>query len=479
MRLKFRVPFYLRVLLTCAGSSAAMRASAAAPTPTQGPVLFYFDQAEPAKCLAKLRDFAAGSERTVFTATTCPSDVIWDPDGARTIYVADGHVLAQSAGEVVAVELGVLPKKAKFDHELWLDVAGNLRLAYLDFAVDVESGTSTFTFEGKQYTPQLDFGTPAMAILEELRAGAWQRLEIKPTESETEDVEGLHALTTRSPAKPHTATLNQLLQSGQMRRDDFVNGRGFSMDCGEESPAVTAAVGSKAEGACSLPLDGEHQVVFGVDGYDYGSPYATAPILVCTNGCSSAKPLAGVPYQQPAIAISAGLLLVADAAGGGGSDPHVFTSSGTLVWSAPKGTSATWVPEGLVPVVARTEPVYSRIPVSDAGGMAVELPAGLSDPSEIIAMIEGVFGRGEQQMRDCRIEAQALDPMLSGEWDVSFSIGEDGSAGLVAVNPSSNANSPALQSCISKCIADWRFVRLAETQAVSKRMRVGADGWER
>jgi len=334
------------VFVVAATAGLSLFGAGTARAAASGPYLFYFDKSAPNQCIAKIRDMNAETDELLQVTKHCPSAMIWDFDGGRRFYVADGHVYSRPIRNSAATptDLGSLPTGEEDIQDIWLDEGDNLRAAYFA-AIDPkkvtatpksvgEGDVSTYNFEGKQYVADklVNWGVPWMAILVELRGGTWQRMEVAPTKWEAGDTNGLSALTTPKKVKTKTLSLKEMLAASLCA--------GSRLDCASELPAVKALVGKNVTQYGTLKLDEQHMMGFGVKFGD--TAHASPPVFIGDKGLKKAKKLKDVTAEQLSIAAAGDFVLVADEY----TNEHarVFRKTGELVWSQAKTASAIWYP---------------------------------------------------------------------------------------------------------------------------------------
>ncbi len=297
--------------------------------------LFYLDQSELDKCVAKTRVVGTKSEHTLLTAKTCPTAWVWD--GELIFYVEGGH-LWRHDGKAKTEKLGSVPRP---DVELWVNYkSGNPMIAYMA-PVDENSVTSqestdglvfTYTFEGKTYkaTGLPPWGTPWMAIIAEFKNGKWNRVEVAPTRGEAGDTPGLLVLKGYSERNRRSKSLREILMSATCYG---------GLNCDASQPTIVNLLG-KQEGYGAIKIKNGGTFAFATVSGD--TLHATAPVYFCKTDCKKGIRLKDVMDQQIALSVSDTTVLIAREYDN--TFPRVYDGrNGKLLFSLPKARNAIWL----------------------------------------------------------------------------------------------------------------------------------------
>ena len=100
----------------------------------------------------------------------------------------------------------------------------------------------------------------------------------------------------------------------------------------------------------------------------------------------------------------------------------------------------------------------------------------LTDETEIFNMIKNIMSRYNLQIKNCYNNRLKQNPELAGAWKLAFTIQKDGTTRSTRAEAVNDKDS-ALEACMVKTVAAWKFAALAQEQPVTKTIRFGASGW--
>lgn len=100
----------------------------------------------------------------------------------------------------------------------------------------------------------------------------------------------------------------------------------------------------------------------------------------------------------------------------------------------------------------------------------------LTDNDEIFAMAKSVINASSPQLQGCYNQRLKAVEGLKGAWEVSFTIGKNGTAKNVAVS-GVNGSDAELEACMDRQVSGWKFQKIVKDQPVKKTYRFGAGSW--
>lgn len=310
--------------------------------------LFYL---EPAKEACRWMSWTPeGGARELARTSVCPSEILFDKDAKRSIFVC-GTALCERAwgADAKTVRLAQFPGTDDDGARLWLS-AGGLRprvarmviLEPADVAGPPEA--PLYRFEGASYKAPADlpqWGEPAVVVLEELdAAGRWYRIGIYPTKTSAGDTPGLSVipqeLSEAKDAAPGVASLRRTLEQASC-------GAGDCEEPWRGDKAVAAGLRKPLHederlGWFSAGKTGT--VFFTVVTGD--TVHAQGPVYFCAKGCKEPQRLSGVPSGQISVSPWDGSLLITEEYSG--AKPKVYKpGTAAPVFTVPTGRSAVWL----------------------------------------------------------------------------------------------------------------------------------------
>ncbi len=339
----------LRGAAALAVTLATLAAGAAHAAPA---ARVFFLEPEGKTCTAKVRTLPDGDDRVLFSTTSaCPDEVLWDVRAGRIWSTEGGHLWWRPLHGGAAHDMGPLPAPALV--RLWIDAGGAVRASYVvpvkDDDVASLGGKVSVRFEGKSYdAPEWfpSWGTPAMAILVELRgaagragtAGKWERLQAVPTKIEAGDTPGVDVLQ-RPSKRAGVVALADLLDASTCLGTGPIH-------CGDETPGLKELLGSPDD-ICVLPVGDKHMLA--ISGVMGDSRHCTRPVYLCEPGCKTGKKkrIAEAKATQLSVASSAaGYFIVGDEYTN--AHAHVLDDAGAPATTLPGGaTSVVFLPASL------------------------------------------------------------------------------------------------------------------------------------
>jgi hypothetical protein len=340
-----------RAWLSRFAGCAALVLATASPA-LHAATLFYFDEADSARCVARTLELPSNLEHVLFSTKTCPTAMVFDAARQRDLFVEGGSLWSHRRGAAPTdlQRLARLPQSGPAsvpvdNPMLWIESNGNARIAYLFDAAKAEleietTGTGDdagkiILFEGRRLEMQ-GLRAPFVALCEELRHDSWTRIETKATTSEFGDAWELNALDCFK-ARDSASNLADMLVQTTCQ----------GLACKSRIDTQTKA---------HLPADANpyDEDFFGVLKSDTGGQFifatgegdtlhAVPPVYFCRGTCEHPTRLAGISDHSIALSLSGNYLFIASEYSN--ENPKVFDSrTGKLVLALPKARSAVWLP---------------------------------------------------------------------------------------------------------------------------------------
>lgn len=291
-----------------------------------------------------------GGRRELARTNVCPSEVLFDKDAKRSIFVCGAGLCERSWGaDKKTVRLADFPGTGDDGARLWLSAGGLrprvARLVVLEpAAVSGPPEALLFRFEGASYKAEKglpEWGEPAVVVLEELdAAGNWYRLGVYPTKTSAGDTPGLSVIPEKlSEAKdsaPGVVSLQRTLEAASCAagdceepwRGDKAVAAGLRKALGEEEALGWFSAG-KAGSVFFTIVRGD-------------TAHAQGPVYFLAKGSKAPQRLSGVPAGQLSVSPWDGSLLITEEYSG--AKPKVYRpGTAAPVFTVPTGRAAVWL----------------------------------------------------------------------------------------------------------------------------------------